>query len=264
MAVIATGLASTGCARTDDDAKTASEESDARELIEVKTYICSSVEKRDALIKICDEALVPALNRQGIRKVGVFWTSREVNDGNAAHETSVFVVIPHSGTDTLLDGDRRLLADPAYVQAVAALFNAPMKNPLYATSSSTLLRGFATCPKVTKVTDAPERVLQLRTYNSFTTERNVRKISMFEEGREIALFRSCGMEPVFFGQALAGDRLPNLTYLLAFPNKAAKDAGWAKFVKHPDWIKLKSDPLYKDTANKITNVVLCPSKGSQL
>jgi hypothetical protein len=222
------------------------------------------VAKRDALIRIFDEALVPALNRQGIKNVGVFWSSAEVNDGNAAHETSVFVVIPHPDAASLLDGDRRLLADPVYARDAAALFNAPMRDPLYDSSSGALLRGFATCPKVAKGTDAPDRVLQLRTYNSYTTERNLRKISMFEEGGEIGVFRECGMEPVFFGQALAGDRLPNLTYLLAFDNKAAKVAAWSKFSKHPDWLRLRADPLYKDTANKITNIMLRPSKGSQL
>ncbi|MDR2848964.1 MAG: NIPSNAP family protein [Verrucomicrobiota bacterium] len=266
LAGAAIGLAGAGCTSTGAGTcgKTVSGKADVRELIEVKTYVCSSVAKRDALIKVFDEALIPALNRQGVRKVGVFWSNGEVNDGNADYEKSVFVVIPRPDAASVLDGDQRLLADPEYVKAAAALFSAPMAEPLYDSSSSTLLRGFATCPKVNKVTDSPDRVLQLRTYNSYTTERNLRKISMFEQGGEIGTFRACGMEPVFFGQALAGDRLPNLTYLLGFADKAAKDAGWAKFRTHPDWLKLKADPQYKDTANKITNIVLRPSKGSQL
>lgn len=235
-----------------------------RELIELKTYSCSSVAKRDALIKVFDDALVPALNRQGIRPVGVFWSNAEVNDGNAAHETSVVVVIPHTDVVSLLEGDQRLLADPVYVKAASALFNAPMADPLYTMCSSSLLRGFATCPQVRRVTDSPERVLQLRVYKSYTTERNIRKIAMFEEGGEINIFKACGMEPVFFGQALAGDRMANLTYMLGFADKDAKVAGWKKFVSHPDWLKLKADPQYKDTADKITNIMLRPSKGSQL
>jgi hypothetical protein len=258
----AAGFAGTGCVSA--ETRTRGKEADARELIEVKTYVCSSVAKRDALLTVFDEALVPALNRQGIGKVGVFWSNGEVNDGNAAYETSVLVVVPHPDAASLLDGDRRLLADADYVKAASVLFGAPMADPLYDSCSSSLLRGFATCPQVRRVTGSPERVFQLRIYNSYTIERNVRKIAMFEQGGEIGVFRACGMDPVFFGQALAGDRLANLTYMLGFADKAAKDAGWKKFRDHPDWLKLKADPQYKDTANKITNIVLRPSKNSQL
>lgn len=235
-----------------------------RELVEIRTYTCSSLEKRDKLIGVFDAALIPALNRQGIGKVGVFWTSGEVNDGNAAYETNVFVVIPHPDWASFAGCGQRLLADKQFMKGAAAIFEAPMKDPLYDTCEGTLLSAFATCPQVRRVTDSADRLFQLRTYNSYTIERNAKKISMFEQGGEIAVFRTCGMEPVFFGQALSGDRLPNLTYLLGFANKGEKDAAWKLFSGHPDWLKLKADPQYRNTANKITNIVLRPSKGSQL
>jgi len=242
----------------------AQEAAGPREWIQIKTYVCGSVAKREALVQVFDRALIPALNRQGIRKVGVFWSNAEVNDGNAAYETQVFVLIPHPDGASFAEMDGRLLADAQYMKDAAPLFGAPMADPLYDTCSSVLLRGFATCPQVRQVTDAPERLLQLRIYNSFTIERNAKKIAMFEGGGELAIFRACGMGPVFFGQALAGDRLPNLTYMLGFADKAAKEAAWKSFISHPDWKALKADPQYKDTANKITNILLRPSQGSQL
>ncbi len=235
-----------------------------RELIELKTYTCSSVEKRDALMALFDAALVPALNRQGIKNVGVFWTSGEVNDGNAAYATNLFVLIPHATMETFVSGDQRLLADAQFMKDAAALFSAPMKDPLYDTCSSSLLYAFATCPHVRQVTTSADRLLQLRIYNSYTIERNAKKAAMFEQGGEIGIFRTCGMLPVFFSQALAGDRLANVTYMLGFDNKEQKEAAWLRFRAHPDWLKLKADPQYKDTANKITNIVLRPSKASQL
>ncbi|MDD4019192.1 MAG: NIPSNAP family protein [Kiritimatiellae bacterium] len=239
-------------------------ETGGRELIEIRTYTCSSVEKRDKLMAVFDAALIPALNRQGIGQVGVFWASGEVNDGNAAYSTNVFVVIPHPDWGSFAGYGQRLLADPQFMKGAAALFEAPMKDPLYDACAGALFHAFATCPQVRRVTDSADRLLQLRTYNSYTSERNVRKVAMFEQGGEIGLFRACGMEPVFFGQALAGDRLENLTYMLGFANKDAKEAAWKRFREHPGWLKLKADPRYKDTANKITNIVLRPSKGSQL
>lgn len=254
--VCAAGLAGLGAK--------AQEVTGPREWIQIKTYVCGNVAKREALVQVFDRALIPALNRQGIRKVGVFWSDAEVNDGNAAYETRVVVVIPHPDGASFAGMDDRLLADAQYMKDAAPLFSAPMADPLYDSCSSALLRGFATCPQVRQVTDAPERLLQLRIYNSYTIERNAKKIAMFEGGGELAIFRTCGMEPVFFGQGLAGDQLPNLTYMLGFADKAAKVAAWKTFVNHPDWKKLKVDPQYKDTANKITNILLRPSKGSQL
>ena len=259
---IAAGAAGSGCAST--GARVCRKEADRRELIEVKTYVCSNVAKRDTLMKVFDEALVPALNRQGITRVGVFWSDGQVNDGNAAHETSVFTVAPYPDAVSFLESDQRLLADADYMKAASALFGAPMADPLYDSCSSQLLRGFATCPQVCKVTDSPERIFQIRIYNSYTIERNCKKIAMFEEGGEIGIFRACGMAPVFFGQALAGGHLANLTYMLGFADQAAKDAGWKKFRDHPDWLKLKADSQYNNTANKITNIMFRPSKGSQL
>ena len=235
-----------------------------RDVVEIKTYVCSSVAKRDALVDLFDQALIPALNRQGASKVGVFWTNGEVNDGGTNFDTTVFVVAAFPSAEAVLSVDQKLLADAAYMKAAAPVFEAPMKDPLYDACSSSLLQGFATCPQVKQVTASADRLLQLRIYNSYTIERNAKKVSMFEQGGEIGIFRACGMAPVFFAQAVAGDKLANLTYMLGFSDKAAKEAAWLKFRAHPDWLALKADPQYKDTANKITNIVLRPSKGSQL
>lgn len=236
----------------------------AREIIEVKTYACSSVAKRDKLLDVFDAALIPALNRQGAAKVGIFWSSADLNGGNTNYDATVFVVTAFPSLESFAGSERRLLADAAFMKAAAPVFEAPMADPLYDSCAGSLLQGFETCPQVRQVTAAAERVFQLRIYNSYTIERNAKKVSMFEQGGEIGIFRACGMEPVFFGQALAGDRLANLTYMLGFESPAAKEAAWLKFRAHPDWLKLKADPQYKDTANKITNIVLRPSKSSQL
>ena len=235
-----------------------------RQYVEVKSYVCSSVEKRDKLIGVFDAALIPALNRQGASKVGVFWADPVLNEGKKNFSATVFVVAAFSSLDEVAASDRKLLADPQFMKGAAPIFEAPMGDPLYDSCSSSLLSTFATCPQVCQVTASADRVAQLRIYNSYTIERNARKISMFEQGGEIGIFRTCGMQPVFFGEALAGDRLANLTYMLAFSSKEEKESAWKRFREHPEWLKLKADPLYKDTANKITNIVLRPSKASQL
>lgn len=236
----------------------------AREWVDLKSYACSSVEKREQLVGVFDAALIPALNRLGAGKVGVFWTGAELNDGSTNYNTTVFVVASYPTAEALAAADQKLLADAAFMKAAAAVFEAPMKEPLFDACSGSLLYTLATCPQVKPVTTSADRLLQLRIYNSYTIERNAKKASMFEEGGEIGIFRACGMQPVFFSRGVSGDRLPNVTYMLGFANKDEKDAAWKLFRGHPDWLKLKGDPQYKDTANKITNIVLRPSKASQL
>lgn len=235
-----------------------------REWMDLKRYVCGSVEQREALVALFDQALIPALNRQGAKKVGIFWTDDTINKGTTNYNTTVFVLAAFEEAKKALEMERQLLADAAYMKQAEPLFTAPVKKPMYDSCSGDLFQAFATCPSVTQVSASPERVFQLRIYTSYTPERNAKKISMFEAGGEIGVFRACGMPPVFFGEAIAGQALPNLTYLLAFDNAAAQEASWKKFRDHPEWLKLKADPQYKDTATKIQNIVLKPSKGSQL
>lgn len=235
-----------------------------REWIDLKRYVCGSVEQRDTLMALFDQALIPALNRQGAKKVGVFWADNTLNKNMTNFNTTVFVLAAFTELQKAIDMERHLLADPVYMKDAAALFTAPVKKPMYESCSSDLFQAFATCPSVVQVSTAPERVFQLRIYNSYTPERNAKKIAMFEAGGEIGIFRACGMPPVFFGEAIAGQYLPNLTYLLAFDSLEAKEAAWKKFMGHPDWLALKADKQYKDTATKIQNIILKPSKGSQL
>jgi len=87
---------------------------------------------------------------------------------------------------------------------------------------------------------------------------------MFNEGGEMAVFRDVGMPPVFFGETLVGNKVPNLTYMLGFDDMAAKEAGWKKFLGDPRWDKLKKDPQYKDTVSGITNIMLRPAACSEI
>jgi hypothetical protein len=87
---------------------------------------------------------------------------------------------------------------------------------------------------------------------------------MFNTGGEIAIFRRTGLPIVFFGQAIVGSKLPNLTYMLSFENEEAMKKGWANFGQDPAWKALRDDPQYKDTVSTITNLVLRPASSSQI
>ena len=94
---------------------------------------------------------------------------------------------------------------------------------------------------------------------------HVRKVEMFHKG-EFEIFEKAGCHPVFFGDALMGSRLPQLTYMLSFANLAELEKGWAAFSADPDWKKLSSSPRYSYEAivSNISNLVLSPLAASQI
>ena len=72
------------------------------------------------------------------------------------------------------------------------------------------------------------------------------------------------MNPVFFSTMSFGTYPPCIVYMLSFESEEHMKEAWAKFGKHPDWLKLKDDPAYADTATEITNFYLRPCEGSQI
>ena len=104
----------------------------------------------------------------------------------------------------------------------------------------------------------------MRIYESHSRKYAQKKIDMFNQGGEIALFKKTGLQPVFFGETIIGPMMTNLTYMLVFDSMAGRDQCWAGFVKHPEWITMRDDPQYKDTESNITDIILRPEPFSQL
>lgn len=237
-----------------------------RDLIELRTYHFASTEKQKAFEDFLADVAIPALNRAGVRPVGV-WKLRAADNPNLkleADSTDLYVLLTHKSCESLVGMIPRLSRDSRFTSEGAAILMAPKESPAYTRFESSLLLAFEGMPRVEAPTMATDRVLQLRTYESHNDERALAKIHMFNKGGELEIFRRCGMTPAFFGQALIGDKLPNLTYALSFPSLEAMRQGWRKFGQDPGWKVLRQDPTYKDTVSRITNLVLRPARGSQI
>jgi hypothetical protein len=117
---------------------------------------------------------------------------------------------------------------------------------------SQLFRAFDGHPHLEKPAANPDgHYFELRTYESSDSFRSAAKIQMFNL-EEIQIFRACGILPVFFGEALIGSRLPQLTYMSAYADPAAREQAWDKFRVHPDWIRIKDDLRWVDTVSSIS------------
>ena len=105
----------------------------------------------------------------------------------------------------------------------------------------------------------PARIFELRIYESPTSSTLQRKIKMFDDD-EIAIFRRCGILPVFFGETIVGTHLPNLTYMVAYDDLAARDKAWSAFGADPGWQRLRARPDLADAeiVSNISNAILRP------
>jgi len=72
---------------------------------------------------------------------------------------------------------------------------------------------------------------------------------MFNSG-EIALFRRTGLTPVFFGEGPDRFAIAESTYLLTYPDMAAREKGWDTFRNDPEWKKLSTTPGYHRSGNR--------------
>jgi len=239
-----------------------------RMLIELRTYHFASADKQQAFEQFLASVAIPAFNRAGVEPVGVFKLLEKDNPRTrlTTEAADLWVLLPYKSTDSLIHLEDRMAADESYQKAGESIITSPMSDPAYSRYESTLLYSFPDFPQVQVPNRSPDRLLQLRRYESPNRERAIKKQYMFNEGGELAVFKRSGMTGVFFGEALIGPRLPNLIYMLSFENDAAQKKGWSAFGKDPQWKSLSGDPAYKDTVNQpaIMNLLLRPATGSQI
>ena len=203
------------------------------------------------------EVGIPAMNRIGIGPVGVFSAVYGPNG------PTLYVLLVHKSLDTVVKSSSMLMADDEYRKAGASFVDAPLSEPAYIRVESSLMLAFKDMPKL-HVPEKKTRIFELRTYESHSIKAAKKKIEMFNEGGEIAVFHKTGLEPVFFGETIIGPKMPNLTYMLVFENMADRDKKWDVFRVAPEWKKLSGDPQYSDTVSNITDIILQPAPYSQL
>ncbi len=229
------------------------------EFYEIRIYRCFDFDKQTALENWMQQALLPGLERQGIKNVGVFRNQGDPNDH------SQFMVIPFASLEQFAECSTKLTADAEFMAASEGWFGSDVKDPGYARIDSWVTESFSSIPKmeVPKFTDDPNRVYELRLYESHNQEYARRKVKMFDDG-ETQLMRDVGLGPVFFGRTLAGLHCPNLIYLLGAESEEAHKAHWKAFLGSPRWAEMKVLPEFKDTVSKIRKWTLKPTKFSQL
>jgi hypothetical protein len=209
-----------------------------------------------------EEALIPALNRKGIQAVGVFQRAKANDDGT----TSLFLLVPLSEPAQLAKLMNELAKDDEFITSAQGFLESDPKKPPYTRARSELLLAFDCFPRIqipSQKSEGKDRLFELRVYESPTDLLGHLKVEMFNSG-EVPIFFDSGIKPVFMGQALVGDKLPNLTYMTVYDTAEERDACWKKFQTNPDWQVLKGVKKYEGTVSKIHKTDLLPRPYSQL
>ncbi|HEY7180613.1 MAG TPA: NIPSNAP family protein [Blastocatellia bacterium] len=207
--------------------------------------------------------VLPMMKRHGVGPVGCF------NVISGLRSPSLVVVIDYKSLADMQSAMEAMRGDKEFVKAWQA-FDSANEMP-YTRYDSTLLKAFDSHPKI-EIPPAgkedekrPPRVFELRTYESRSGVSLRHKIDMFNQ-EEIKIFRDCGFATVFFGEAVAGARLPHLTYMLGFDDMAAREKAWDAFRVNPDWARVKNKPGWTDpeAVSNIHASFLRPTAFSQI
>ena len=236
--------------------------SKAREYYDLRKYQLQSGPQMKLTQSYVADALIPALNRLGFSPIGVF------NLDLGPETPAMYLLIPSTSLESLVTAELQLAKDEVFLKAAAPFWNAPAAAPAFVRLESSLMIAFEGWPRlvVPPVTaQHGKRVFQLRTYESPSNQDHLAKVDMFHHG-EFEIFKKAGFWEVFFGDTLIGPRMPQLTYMVSFPDIAEIDVKWDAFRADPQWKQLSSLPKYSSEAivGNISNLILRPATFSQI
>jgi hypothetical protein len=231
-----------------------------RHVYELRNYELRNDLDTGRVSRFFQEAFLPAAGRAGLGPVGAF----TVDFGLPM--PALILLLDYPSIEGYAEISGRLAADSA-LQAASKEFEAGSGMP-YVRYDSTLLRAFSSHPRIESRPandQRPARLFELRTYEAPNTAGLASKLDMFNR-EEIAIFRKTGFSPVFFGEALFGERLPHLTYMVAFDDMAARTKAWDAFRTDPDWIRIRDQPGWanRDTVSAQRLGFLRPTSFSQI
>ena len=261
---LAGSVAAAAAVTMTDSPAEAQDKTAAQEYYELRAYRIKSADKQKIIKDYFAKALIPALNRMGIDRVGAF---NVIDKKEAAcDDLTLWAIIPYKTLDAMTALNGKLAADKAYQAAAADFLVGSKKDPMYTRIESWLMKAFAGIPVLelpAETKTGKDRMFEVRIYESHNEDAARRKVHMFNNG-EMQVMRDTKLAPVFFGEMLIGNNVPNLTYMLSGPDMKTHDEHWKAFGGHPVWKKMRAMKLYQGTVSKITKIYLKPLKCSQI
>lgn len=229
----------------------------ARNYYHLKIYHYKTQAQENTIEKYLQQAYIPALHRAGIKSVGVFKPVTQVDTAKL-----LYVFTPFQSWDKLMGLDQRLASDATYLTDGKDYIDAAYNEQPYTRLETIILQAFPGMPS-TAVPDLSankaDRVYELRSYESPTEKLNVNKVTMFNVGDEIGLFKRLGFNAVFYSEVIAGSHMPNLMYMTTFNSKEDRDKHWDAFNKDAYWKTLSAKAEYQHNVSHADIIFLRPA-----
>src|SRR3990170_959867 len=229
-----------------------------REFYQLTIYYFKNEAQEKIIDNYLQNALIPALHRLKLTKVGVF---KPLGNDTAA-DKRLYVLVPVQSLDMVTKIPAKMQADKDYQTAGAEYINAVYTTPPYARMETILLQAFSLAPKMQLPalrSDKKDRVYELRSYESATEKIYQNKVQMFNQGDEIGLFKRLNFNAVFYGQVIAGSKMPNLMYMTSFENIEDRNNHWKAFSADPAWKKLSAMPEYQNNVSHSDITLMYPT-----
>jgi NIPSNAP len=225
-------------------------------LFELREYEAHFGTNENDLHNYFQQALIPAYNKYGVKNVGVF------KETSKSEPAKIYLLIAYSSWEDYPSINTQVKSDPDFKKASADYMKLlPEKIP-FTRYTGKLMIAFDGLPQL--IVPAKEtRIFELRTYEGYNEDALARKIKMFND-EEFKIFYRTKLNPVFFGEVIAGKDLPCLTYMVTFRSMDERDKNWADFGADADWKRISALPEYASTVSRITKIFLEPMPYSQV
>ena len=222
---------------------------------QITVYNFKTSDQQSLIDNYLQTAYLPALHHLKIKNVGVF--APITNDTSI--NKKLYVIIPLPSFEAAATLTKKITSYPTYVSNGKAYLDVAHTNAAYTRIENILLEKFAMAPffilpKLTGNRD--ERIFELRSYESASEKIYQNKVYMFNEGKEIDIFKKLNFNAVFYATVIAGSRMPNLMYMTSFENIADRDEHWKKFSASDDWKKLSGLPMYQNNVSKADIILM--------
>ncbi len=231
-----------------------------REYYLLQIYHCSTQKQIDHIDVFMKSTYLPYLHEAGIPKVGVFAPI----DNDTAVDKKLYVWIPLKSIDELESLDQKIeKLDPFGFDGIIHLEGLNRELP-YTRVENILSKAFKGQTQYEKKStlkkgSPDERIFEYRSYESASEIMHLKKVHMFNEGKEIGLFARLNFNAIFYAKVLAGARMPNLIYMTSFKDTADRTAHWKAFGEDAYWKKISTAPEYLNTVSK-ADIILMKAK----
>ncbi|MDO5524237.1 MAG: NIPSNAP family protein [Bacteroidia bacterium] len=229
-----------------------------REFYQLTVYHYNTGDQEKILDNYLQSALIPALHEMNIPSVGVF---KAIANDTSSNKT-MYVLVPIKSLNTVDEINAKLPENEKFTAAGKEYADVLFHSPAYSRMETILLKAFAFTPEMQlPKLESPkkERVYELRSYESASEKIFRNKVHMFNEGGEAALFDKLNFNAVFYGEVIAGAKMPNLMYMTTFENQEDRDVHWGKFSVDSDWKQMSSLPEYQNNVSHIDITFLRPA-----